>query len=113
LASAEPVAAQEPPAGCTYTEVTLESQKSGSRGFGYVEANLDVEPVRVLVCATGDGRSIAAFGGGSGGVSRCTPTPVGDLAEVRAVYEAVNAEQTPNPVNTAYVEDELQPGQVP
>jgi hypothetical protein len=47
-------------------------------------------------------------GGGTGGQSRCSFTPVGDLAEVHAVYAAVNAQQTPDPQNTAYVADELQ-----
>ncbi len=47
-------------------------------------------------------------GGGDGGESQCTTTPFGDTSEVYAIYQAINAAQTPTPGDTSYVEDQVQ-----
>jgi hypothetical protein len=44
-------------------------------------------------------------GGGAGGESNCTWTPVGPIAEVQAAQAAINAEQTPTVSDPSYVED--------
>jgi len=61
--------------------------------------------VRKTVCAQfenepGDSspgiQPIAAPGGGSGGHSRCTSTPYGPIAEVRAIWDALNHQRDPD-----------------
>jgi hypothetical protein len=44
-------------------------------------------------------------GGGEGGESRCTWTPVGPIAEVQAAQAAINAQQAPSVSDPNYVED--------
>ena len=65
------------------------------------------QPERVLICPSPDNPGGTA-GGGDGGESACTTAPFGDISEVYAIYQAVNAAQTPAPGDTSYIEDELQ-----
>jgi hypothetical protein len=51
---------------------------------------------------------IAAPGGGSGGQTRCTSTPRGDLGEVRRVWAAVNRGRNPDPDDPAFTDDQVQ-----
>ena len=68
------------------------------------KATLDV----TTIC--GDpGAPARAVGGGDGGPSPCTTQPFGPLAEVQAVWAAVNAQQAPDPSDPNYVEDVYNP----
>ncbi len=55
------------------------------------------------------GRRRGRLGGGDGGPSPCTTQPFGPLAEVQAVWAAVNAQQAPDPSDPNYVEDVYNP----
>jgi hypothetical protein len=57
------------------------------------------EEVHKTVCQKWEGepgpQPIAAPGGGSGGQSRCTSTPYGPLAKVRAIWDSINRGEEP------------------
>src|SRR5262245_34395631 len=98
------VAAQDAPAGCHYSTTQREADFGGTAGAGYVSASV-YRPERVLVCPSPDSPG-ATEGGGDGGESQCTTTPFGDTSEVYAIYQAVNAAQTPAPGDTNYTADQ-------
>jgi hypothetical protein len=67
------------------------------------------EEIHKTVCQRWDSdpgaQPIAAPGGGSGGQTRCTSTPRGDLGEVRRVWAAVNRGGDPDPDDPIFTDD--------
>ena len=98
--------AQDASDGLPLLDHTPRGRAEVAVGIGYVAAQV-YQPERVLICESPDSPG-RMEGGGDGGESACTTTPFGDVSEVYAIYQAVNAAQTPAPGDTSYTEDVIQ-----
>ncbi|MET0326165.1 MAG: hypothetical protein ABW219_13135, partial [Ilumatobacteraceae bacterium] len=90
---------------CTVIATTIATVTTDNfGGYTNIEAEVNVE----RNCFGGNADSPAsALGGGTGGEIACETRPFGPLAEVEAVWAAVNADQAPVVADPTYEEDVL------